>query len=98
VLGQPLQAQRQLVQPAAAALRPVQAHVPPPRHRLPRRHRPRAVPPRALRQARRRALRDEGEPVVGRRAHKINVFLGLYKINVRSIYQTLAIDVSTLKI
>jgi hypothetical protein len=35
--------------------------------------------------------------VVGRRAHKINVFLGLYKINVRSIYQTLAIDVSTLK-
>jgi hypothetical protein len=68
VPGQLLQAQRELVQPAAAALRPVQAHVPSPRHRLPRRHRPRAVPPRALRQARRRALRDEGEPVVGRRA------------------------------
>jgi hypothetical protein len=65
VPGELLQARRELVQPTEAALRPVQAHVPVPRHGLPRRHHPRPLPPRAVRQqGRRRPVPDDGERVV----------------------------------
>nr|ACF83923.1 unknown [Zea mays] len=54
---------RRLVQPAPPALRPRHAHVPPHR-RVPRRHRPRLLPPGAVPQVRRGAVHHQRLPVL----------------------------------